>query len=251
MLLALKLALCPMLILLASLAGRRWGVLVAGWIAGFPLTSGPISVFLALEQSPGFAARAAEGTLAGIVAMILFCLVYARLAPRTGAPLSLLGGMAAMTAIAWPLAAHAPPLPVTLLLLVVAIGGALTLIPRAPDLPRGRPPPWWDLPARMGIALGLVVGLTEAADLLGPTLTGLLSPFPVFASVLAVFTHRQAGGRAAAELLRGVILGAVAFSTFFFVVAVALPALDLWPAYLLAAAAAVAVNISTLRCSRA
>jgi hypothetical protein len=149
------------------------------------------------------------------------------------------------------LAAFPPSLPAALVLLALVIAAALALIPRARDLRAGAVPPWWDLPARMGVAIGLVVGLTGAADQLGPTLTGLLSPFPVFAAVLAVFTYRQAGGEAAAELLRGVILGAVSFSTFFLIVALGLPALDLWPAYLLAAAAAAIVNVTALRLSRA
>ena len=60
---ALKLLLAPLLILLATLAGRRWGPAVGGWLAGLPLTSGPVSLILALEQGPEFAARAALGTL--------------------------------------------------------------------------------------------------------------------------------------------------------------------------------------------
>ena len=38
--LALKLSLTPILILLASLAGRRWGETLGGWIVGLPLTLG-------------------------------------------------------------------------------------------------------------------------------------------------------------------------------------------------------------------
>src|SRR5438132_11180825 len=73
-----KVVLTPLLIAAATLAGRRWGPAVGGWLAGLPLTSGPVSVFLALEQGPGFAARAAVGTLAGLVVVACFCVVYAR-----------------------------------------------------------------------------------------------------------------------------------------------------------------------------
>ena len=97
--LLLKLALSPTLILVASLAARRWGVLVAGWIAGFPLTSGPVSIFLAVEQSPSFARLAAEATLVGVVAMTGFCFAYARLAPRHGVVASLLGAIATLNFI--------------------------------------------------------------------------------------------------------------------------------------------------------
>ena len=60
--LVLKLVVTPLLISAATLVARRWGPGVGGWLAGFPLTSAPVSVFLALEQGPDFAAGAAVGT---------------------------------------------------------------------------------------------------------------------------------------------------------------------------------------------
>lgn len=249
--LLLKLALSPTLILIASLAARRWGVLVAGWIAGFPLTSGPVSIFLAVEQSPAFAAQAARGTLVGVVAMLVFCFAYALLSPARGWPVSLLGGLVAMLAATAALLAFDPSLPTTLALLLVAIVVPLLTIRRATARSSSAgEPPWWDIPARMATAVGLVIGLTEFADRLGPDLSGLISPIPVFASVLAVFTHRHDGGEAAAELLRGVILGAFSFSTFFLVVALALGPLGMVEAYGLATAAAMLVNTSALALDR-
>jgi hypothetical protein len=248
--LALKLALSPVLILIASLAARRWGVLVAGWIAGFPLTSGPVSIFLAVEQSPAFAAQAARGTLVGVIAMILFCFAYARMAPRFGPGPSLLGGLLTMLAATAGLLALAPSLALTIVLLLATTILSLRLIPRSPASAPSGDPPWWDIPARMAVAVGLVVGLTEFADRLGPDLSGLISPIPIFASVLAVFTHRHDGGSAAAELLRGVILGSFSFSTFFLVVALALGSLGLVEAYALATLASMVVNVSALVLTR-
>ena len=46
----LKLILAPVIIGGASLAGRRWGPAVSGWLVGLPLTSGPVIFFLALSQ---------------------------------------------------------------------------------------------------------------------------------------------------------------------------------------------------------
>jgi hypothetical protein len=54
-LLAVKLVVTPVMVLAASLAARRWGDAVGGWLVGLPLISGPISVFLAIEQGPAFA----------------------------------------------------------------------------------------------------------------------------------------------------------------------------------------------------
>jgi hypothetical protein len=49
--LALKLVLTPTLIGATSLAGRKWGAAVSGWLVGLPLTSGPVALFLALEMN--------------------------------------------------------------------------------------------------------------------------------------------------------------------------------------------------------
>jgi hypothetical protein len=42
MMLALKLLLVPMFLALVSMAGKRWGPAIAGWLAGFPIVAGPI-----------------------------------------------------------------------------------------------------------------------------------------------------------------------------------------------------------------
>ncbi len=56
----LKLLLVPTFIGIVSLAGRRWGPTVSGWLVGLPLTSGPVAFFLALEQGNVFAAQASR-----------------------------------------------------------------------------------------------------------------------------------------------------------------------------------------------
>src|SRR5207244_11459138 len=80
--LALKLVLTPTLIGAVSMAGRRWGPGVSGWLVGFPLTSGPVAFFLALDQGVTFAAGAATGSITGAAAQAAFCVLYGRLARR-------------------------------------------------------------------------------------------------------------------------------------------------------------------------
>jgi len=46
--LALKLVLTPAVMVGATLAGRRWGGAVSGWLIGLPLTSGPLVFIVAL-----------------------------------------------------------------------------------------------------------------------------------------------------------------------------------------------------------
>jgi hypothetical protein len=41
-LLTVKLIAAPLVILLATLAARRWGDAIGGWLVGLPLTSGPL-----------------------------------------------------------------------------------------------------------------------------------------------------------------------------------------------------------------
>src|SRR5439155_21324459 len=84
MTLALKLVLTPALIAIATLAGRRFGPSIGGWLVGLPFTSGPVSLFLALEQGTSFAAAAASGSIAGAAASALFAGVSAAVPPRAG-----------------------------------------------------------------------------------------------------------------------------------------------------------------------
>jgi hypothetical protein len=240
--LLLKLLLTPFFIAMVSLADRRWGPRVSGLLVGLPLTSGPISFLLALEHGPGFAAAAAAGTLCGEAALCLFCLGYARSARRLRWPLSSLIGVAAYAGavLLWsrfPLGVL--PAAAVLALTVIAV---LILMPRGTHGASGFRPPRWDLPARMGVATGVVFFITGVAGSLGPLLSGLLSPYPVFGNVLAAFTHRQRGGAAAGSMLRGVVLGALGFLGFFLVVGLLVERLPLGWTYLLASAAAIGVN---------
>jgi hypothetical protein len=102
---------------------------------------------------------------------------------------------------------------------VAALAVTLWLMPTKNVTAVDTPPPLWDVPARMVIATAFVLLLTGLADALGARLSGLLAPFPIFASVLAGFTHRFQGATAASRLLRGVVLGSFSFAVFFLVVA--------------------------------
>ncbi len=242
MILAFKLIFTPLFIGSITLAGRRWGPAVSGLLTGLPLTSAPVSLFLVWQYGRAFAGRAAVGTLAGTSSMCLFCLAYSATAGRCRWPLSALAGVCAFllaTALwncfSWSLA------PAFGLLLLV-IGLTSRLIPRAPVAPHTAGTPKWDLPARMTLAAAFVVGLTGFASALGPQLSGLLSPFPVFTLVLSVFTHQQEGAAAVRNLLRGIVLGVLAAAGFFLVVGLALMALPLAWTYALAAAAALSMS---------
>jgi uncharacterized membrane protein (GlpM family) len=80
------------------------------------------------------------------------------------------------------------------------------------------PAPRWDLPARMAVAALFILLLTSLAPVIGPKMTGLLSPFPIFVTILAVFAHHQ-GPRVVRQVLRGVMLGMFSFAGFFAILA--------------------------------
>ena len=99
-------------------------------------------------------------------------------------------------------------------------------------------------------AAALVTLVTALAQRLGPGLSGLLTPFPIATSVVAVFSHRADGADFAIPLLRALTAGLFGFVAFFMVLAVGLPALGVAAGFSAAAAAAIAGQIFALRVAR-
>src|SRR5205807_3346692 len=88
--LLLKFLVTPLFILIVTLIGRRWGTLVSGLLVGLPLTSAPVSLFLAIEQGTTFASRAALGTMTGTISYAVFCLKKKKLYLELPWPICLL-----------------------------------------------------------------------------------------------------------------------------------------------------------------
>jgi hypothetical protein len=158
----------PLLIGAASLAGRRWGHHVGGWLVALPLTSGPIAFFLAANHGADFAARSAVGMLAGTVSQIGFAVTYRGLVEH-GRTLALVGGCAGYAAATIALSQlHWSALPTfALTAAALSIGIALTRRPRRPGRPSTTAPavgvvdpPRWDIPVRMAVATGVVLAVT-------------------------------------------------------------------------------------------
>jgi len=241
-LLILKLVLTPLLIAAATLAARRWGPAVGGWLAGLPLTSGPVSVFLALEQGQAFAAQAARGTLLGLIAVAAFCVAYTRSAKDSAWLRSSAIGFSLYLLATLGLSLVSLNLTVSTLLVFALLWVVLVAVGFPASRSSRISAPWWDLPLRMTTATMMVLFITGGAEYLGPDWSGLLSPFPVFAFVMAAFSHRQDGAAAAHRLLRGVVIGSFAFASFFVVIALFVQRADLVFVYLLATSVACAVN---------
>jgi uncharacterized membrane protein (GlpM family) len=75
--LLLKLVLAPLLVVVSSLAGRRWGDRIAGILVAFPIVAGPILLITSLEHGTRFGARAASASLLGLVSLAVFVVSFA------------------------------------------------------------------------------------------------------------------------------------------------------------------------------
>ena len=223
-LLAARLLFAPILFGAASLIGRARGPVLGGWCAALPLTSGPVALLLAGEHGRAFAAQACVGIVLALPSLAAFALAYAWTAQRLRWPSSVALGCAAYIGCTVVIARETSSIAsITIVFLAacVALALALCVMPRA--LPRSARPRTTDreIIVRMVLAIALVWIVTSAASRLGPRMSGLLTPFPVAASLLAVFTHRTDGPAAAARLLRGLVAGLFSFALFFLVAGVA------------------------------
>jgi hypothetical protein len=242
MLIALKVVLTPTVIAGATLLARRFGHSFSGWLVGFPFTSAPVSLFLALEQGRTFASAAAVGSVYGVLAQTSFPLAYAY-ASAFGWPHALVAGTLAFAVVGIALGHVHLPLAAVVALDVIALALALRLMPARKSSRRAAGlAARWDLPSRMIVATILVVGLTEIAPLLGAFTSGLVSGYPVYASVLAIFAQRALGPSGASEVMRGLIAGLFGFAAFFLVIALTLAPWGIVPAYTSATVAVLAVQ---------
>ena len=207
----------PTLIGLASLAGRKWGPAISGWIVGMPLTTGPVIFLLALQHDTAYATTTALGTLSGGFSLMIFALAYRWLARSFRWPITLAVSSGLFFTATFILQQQTFDLLPLFLSIVGLLVIALRLMPpdgaSAPAKPIALP--WWDLPARMIVVTALVLFLTTFSASLGPRLTGLLATFPVYASTLSAFAHHLQGPAAAARVQRGLLLGLFSFAGFY------------------------------------
>jgi len=243
-----KLLLVPLAVWLASLAARKWGHSVSGYLGGFPLIGGPITLFLAIDLGPAFAAGSALVTLAVVAGQAAHLTTFSRAGRAWGPIPGLLAGWTAFAVAA----AGIAMLPLgPAMALALAAGGLLfaaKVLPRpkgAVALPAIPPVELW---LRLAAALLLAAAILLGASTLGPVVSGILLSMPVTGSIMPPFTLALYGEDALARLLRGFVTGLTGFSAFFAVIAVALVPLGIVAAFGLATLAAlIAVTFASRR----
>ncbi len=237
LILLIKLLLVPLLLAAVTLAARRWGSGVAGWLGGFPIVAGPILLVLTLEQGNAFGALAAEAALEGVGPTMLFAVLYARLSARLPWwQTVLLGYLGWATAVA--LVFRAP----TGLGVAAAIGGTglalavlLVRLPTAPALPQRTNR--LELPARILVGVLLTFVSSGLAAAFGPRLAGYAATFPLVASIVASFSHALHGRDSAVRFLAGWARGMWSVGIFCLILALLLPKVSVAAAFAAALAA--------------
>lgn len=242
----LKLLLVPGAVWLASLAARRWGHAVSGYLGGMPLIGGPITLYLAIDHGTAFAAQSALVTLAAILGQCAHLLAFGHAGLRWGWLAGLVAGWSAFAAIGVLLSHLDYPWWVALAYALAGLILAWRLLPRASTV--SIPPEI----ARMELALRLVAAFALAAFILwgsasfGPVVSGVLLSLPITGSIMPPFTLRLYGGNALAKLLRGFVVGLSGFAAFFATVATSLPVWGVAAGFAAATAAAlVAVAVAS------
>ena len=246
-LLLIKLLLTPFLMLAVSWAARRWGPGIGGLLAGLPLTSGPISIYLCIEQGPRFAASAAANSLLSLAPVALFSVLYSRLAIRRQATACALVSFSAFVVSLYFLQKSALSFWPGWITGFFAISIGLILTPSKVPAKFQIRYPYWDLPARVCSATGMVLIITLFASVLGSQWSGLLSPIPVLAWPLCVFVHHQQGSDGARAVLRGILEGAYGVLIFYTIVAGGLSYLSPIFVYAAAILASLLVSIPWLK----
>lgn len=218
-LLLIKLFLTPLLMLAVSLAARRWGPGIGGLLAGLPLTSGPISIYLCAEQGPHFAASAAANSILSLTPVALFSVVYTRLSGHRQVVSCALCSFSAFLLSLYFLQKSGFSFWPSWITGFLAISLGLMLTPNKVPAKFQIHYPQWDLPARVFSATAMVMIITLSASVLGSQWSGLLAPIPILAWPLCVFVHHQQGSDGARAVLRGILKGAYGVLIFYTIVA--------------------------------
>ncbi|MBV8657257.1 MAG: hypothetical protein JO142_05460 [Burkholderiales bacterium] len=231
--LLIKLFASPIMIGLASLAGRRWGPNVAGLMGGLPLVGGPIIAALWIVHGAPYAEQVAIAAPAGVWANIVYMLAVGYASARFGWAISILCGWLGYLSVG--LLINLSGLSHSLVFGVAVLPAlwftAVRFLPKPAAPPASVHLPHIELATRMAAAAAIVLLLTGISTLLGPTLTGVFTGAPVAATVIPAFTFANSGRDALLLVLRGFLTGLMGFTVCFAIAAVLIPVIGPWVAF--------------------
>jgi len=245
----LRFLLAPILVAAASLATRRWGDRVGGWLAAFPFVAGPLLLVMSLDHGVEFGAKSALAALSGITALAVFAVCYAHLARAIHWTLALPVGWSLYLLSAALLRPMELGMPGRLAGALASLWLARWLLPRqgpTQEKDEIRHIPSWDLLARMGSAAALVGTVATLSAWMGPSWSGLLTPFPIATTILVAFAHAQDGHPAVSRMLEGFIPALSGLAFFFATLAVCLVRFGLVGGFCAALTASVVVQMALL-----
>lgn len=218
----------PLLIALASLAGKRFGPAAAGLLSGLPVIAGPIILALWLEHGTAYAVEVAWMLPVGMLPLTIYLAVFVLGIVRNWhwSRCLLAGWLAFLLLGQLCLSLPVPRLGLAaigaILMLTLGLRLPLPANPKLAGLPAS------EIGARMLAAMLLVASVTTASQQIGTGWTGILAAFPVAGSVMPAFTLARSGTDATLVLLRGFVSGLLGLAACFVVLALLLPVFGAW-----------------------
>ena len=208
----------PIVIGGVTIASKKWGNLVGGMIASLPWIAGPIMLFFTIEQGVDFAVNSVKGIMMGIVGVLAFCFAYIYSSLKSKWYISLVLAYCAFvaTTVLLKIFENFMGLDSWFLIAVILSLIGLKCFPKLEKQASSGQTLKFDIYLRMVIITVFVALITYLAQILGPTWSGILTPFPIITAILAAFTHFTQGAYGTSIILRGMLTGFIGFATFFF-----------------------------------
>ncbi len=239
--LLLRIICAPVAVLLGTLAQRRFGHAIGGLIVGLPLVYLPFLWLISLQYGISFTHAMAISLLLAASAEVALMWVFAVLAQRISATLSLLGALGTFAGVACVLEILHPSVLIGAVLGVASFAIAIRFWPRTPasNFTSGKS----RLVLRLLVSTIFTVALISLAGRLGAHLSGVLDAIPLTSIMMALFTNHEHGPDASSQFLRGVSQGSFSYVASMIVLAEMLRAGSVLFAFSSSCIAALAVQV--------
>lgn len=243
MILLLKIFLAPVIIIICSLVLKKYGHSAAGVLIGMPLTSGPLSFILTIQNGKTFVADFANGVQLGVVSVSLFCLIYVWSSQHFHWFICLLSGFIVYFFSTFICNKIALPIYLSFLISVIITFLVLQVFPPLNKVETITTLHQPDILLRVFLAVLIIFIISYLAIELGPQLSGIISAFPVYSGLFTATAHVHYGPEAAKRMMFGILLGCFSFSMFFLVLGILINTTAIAISYLLAIFFAIVIQL--------